>query len=298
MNIHNINISGGTQSRVAINQEAVAEYAAAIKDGDFLPDVVVFFDGVENWLADGYHRYFAHLQAGKTSIVVDRRKGTQRDAILYSLSANTIHGLRPTNDDKRKAVLTMLADAEWSEMSERAIARHCGVSHTFVQNLKTPPETGNVATPDSENTGNVATQKAASSGNVATSKGADTGNVATKTVSQSQAQAQADQIAEDAHGDDADPVALLEEAQAEKLALEKEIAALQADDQKAETLKWKRIADVATRRQNELMDTINAREKELQRITNWLRRIGKAIGEEDLSKVPAKVEALMRASKG
>lgn len=296
MNIHNIRIDGGTQSRVAINQEAVQEYAAALKDGDYLPDVVVFFDGVDYWLADGFHRYHAHLAAGKTSIVVDRRKGTQRDAILFSLNANTIHGLRPSNEDKRKAVLTMLADAEWSEMSERAIARHCGVSHTFVSNLKTPPATGNVATPDSETTGNVASKKAASSGNVASSKGADAGNVATKTVSQSQAQAA--QNAEDAHGDDADPVALLEEAQAENQALQKEIAALQADDQKAETSKWKRIADVATRRQNELMDTINAREKELQRITNWLRRIGKAIGEEDLSKVPAKVEALMRASKG
>jgi hypothetical protein len=294
MNIHNIRIDGGTQSRVAINQEAVAEYAAVLKDGDYLPEVVVFFDGVENWLADGFHRFHAHLAAGKASIVVDKRKGTQRDAILYSLNANTVHGLRPTNDDKRKAVLTMLTDAEWSEMSERAIARHCGVSHTFVSNLKTPPATGNVATPDGENTGNVATQSAASSGNVATSKGSATGNVATKTVSQSQAQA--DQNAEDAHGD-SDPIAMLEEAEKRIAALQQELFAVEADDLKAETLKWKRVADVATRRQNELMDTVNAREKELQRQANWLKRIGTALGEEDNSKLAAKVEALARANR-
>ncbi len=297
INIHNIRIDGGTQSRVAINQEAVAEYAAVLKEGDYLPEVVVFFDGVDYWLADGFHRFHAHLAAGKASIVVDKRKGTQRDAILYSLGANTVHGLRPNNDDKRKAVMTMLADPEWSEQSDRAIARHCGCSHPLVADLRNPKPaaSGNSSSPAEAATGNSSTAAPVQSGNSSSQEGAPSGNSSSQPA-KTQAQAQAEQNAEDAHGD-SDPVAMLEEAEKRINALQQELFALEADDQKAETLKWKRVADVATRRQNELMDTVNAREKELQRQANWLKRIGTALGEEDNSKLAAKVEALARANR-
>ncbi len=108
-------------------------------------------------------------------------------------------------------------------------------------------------------------------------------------------QAEADQNAADAHGD-ADPIAMLEEAEKKISTLQAELIALQADDQKAETLKWRRLADVARNRQDELMATVNAREKELQRISNWLRRIGAAVCEEDHSRAVAKVEAKFRES--
>ena len=39
--------------------------------------------------------------------------------------------------DKRRAVLTLLNDEEWSrKMSDRKIAKHCGVSNCFVSNLR------------------------------------------------------------------------------------------------------------------------------------------------------------------
>jgi hypothetical protein len=109
-------------------------------------------------------------------------------------------------------------------------------------------------------------------------------------------QLEAEQNAADAHGD-ADPIAMLEEAEKQISTLQAELFALQADDQKAETLKFKRLAEIANRRQNELMETVNAREKELQRQANWLNRIGKAVGEDDPSKLAAKVEALARTAK-
>ncbi len=139
--------------------------------------------------------------------------------------------------------------------------------------------------------------KRASTGNSSTAKPAHSGNSSTKpALATTQAQAQADQIAQDAHGDDSDPVALLEDALAENDTLRKELAALvEADDQKAEILKWRRLVDVATRRQHELMDTVNVREKELRRQANWLRRIGAAVGEDDPAKIAAKVEATVRA---
>ncbi len=56
INIKSIRVDGGTQSRVEINNDIVSEYAALIKDGAEFPPVVVFNDGADNWLADGFHR--------------------------------------------------------------------------------------------------------------------------------------------------------------------------------------------------------------------------------------------------
>lgn len=138
LNINAIRIDGGTQSRVEISMEAVAEYAEAIKDGIEFPAVVVFHDGADHWLADGFHRYHAHKQAGKVSILAEIRSGTVRDAILHSLGANASHGLRRSNADKRKAVAAMLADDEWAAWSDRKIAEACGVSAPFVSALRRP----------------------------------------------------------------------------------------------------------------------------------------------------------------
>jgi len=136
INIKTIRIDGGTQSRVEINNEIVTEYSDAIKAGAEFPAVVVFNDGADNWLADGFHRFHAHNQAGKTSIFADVRPGTARDAVLYSLGANGTHGLNRTNADKRKAVVTMLNDAEWVKWSDSAIAKSCSVSGAYVGQVR------------------------------------------------------------------------------------------------------------------------------------------------------------------
>ena len=86
-----INIKGGTQPRAAIDQETVKEYAELYKTGHVLPPVVVFFDGAEYWLADGFHRFHARKKAGLDKLPCDVRQGTQRDAILHSVGANASH---------------------------------------------------------------------------------------------------------------------------------------------------------------------------------------------------------------
>jgi hypothetical protein len=128
--LDSVRIDGGTQSRVAINADAVEDYAEAMTAGATLPPVVVFFDGAAHWLADGFHRLHAHRRIGAVSIAADVRHGTQRDAQLFAYGANQAHGLRRTNDDKRKAVAGMLElVAEWSDAK---IARHVGVSDKTV----------------------------------------------------------------------------------------------------------------------------------------------------------------------
>ena len=129
-----VRIDGGTQPRTALSQDVIGEYAEAI---DPLPPGRAMFDGSVYWLYDGFHRYFAHKVAGRDAMPLDITDGTQRDAVLASLSVNADHGLRRTNDDKRKAVQTVLADAEWSQWSSHKIAETCRVSHWFVERVRT-----------------------------------------------------------------------------------------------------------------------------------------------------------------
>lgn len=136
LELEQIRIDGGTQSRVELNQETVAEYAQAFTDGAEFPPVVVFFDGASYWLADGFHRYFGARDAGESAIAVQVINGTQRDAVLYSLKANATHGLKRTNADKRKAVETLLKDAEWAAWSDRKIAEVCGVGYSLVSDVR------------------------------------------------------------------------------------------------------------------------------------------------------------------
>lgn len=127
-----IRVDGGTQSRSEIHQHVVDEYSSAISDGAVFPPVVAFLDGECYWLADGFHRVAAYRQLGIQEVDVAIRQGTRRDAILYSVGANETHGLRRTNEDKRRAVLTLLNDEEWSTWSNREIARRAAVSDPFV----------------------------------------------------------------------------------------------------------------------------------------------------------------------
>ena len=132
-----IRIDGGTQPRAELSQETVAEYADAYKaNASTMPPVTLFFDGANYWLADGFHRYFGAKAAGKDQIAEDITPGTLRDAILFSLSANSRHGLKRSNADKRKAVKTLLDDAEWSKWSSNEIAKRCAVSHFLVDEVR------------------------------------------------------------------------------------------------------------------------------------------------------------------
>lgn len=138
LNLNAIRIDGGTQPREQINMDAVADYAEAVKVGIEFPPVVVFHDGAEHWLADGFHRYHAHKQAGKASIEADVHAGSLLDAKLHAVGANGAHGLRRTNEDKRRAVQMVIDEPAWKEWSDRKIADACGVGHPFVAAIRRP----------------------------------------------------------------------------------------------------------------------------------------------------------------
>ena len=131
-----IRLDGGTQSRASLSESTIDEYAEAMANGATFPPVTIFHDESSYWLAEGFHRFHAHERAGRESIACDIRQGTRRDAVLFSAGANAEHGLRRSNEDKRRAVMTLLGDNEWREWSDREIARRCGVSDRFVNGLR------------------------------------------------------------------------------------------------------------------------------------------------------------------
>lgn len=136
IDLKKIRTDGGTQPRIALYEDTVKEYRDALSAGAKFPAVVVFHDGSDYWLADGFHRFHAHRLAGLDSISSDVHQGTRREAILYSVGANSAHGIRRTNADKRQAVETLLDDDEWSRWSDREIARQCGVHKNTVNRIR------------------------------------------------------------------------------------------------------------------------------------------------------------------
>jgi ParB-like chromosome segregation protein Spo0J len=89
-----IRTNAGTQTRVLVDEAAVADYAEAMIAGDRFPPVVVFFDGRDYILADGFHRIRAARQARYETIQAEVRQGTRTDALQFSLASNHSHGLR------------------------------------------------------------------------------------------------------------------------------------------------------------------------------------------------------------
>ncbi|MER8653453.1 hypothetical protein [Mesorhizobium sp. M0847] len=114
----------------------VTDYAEAMADGAEFPPAVLFFDGEAYWPGDGFHRIEAARRTGRATISADVRQGSKRDAILFAVGANASHGLRRTTADKRRSVLAMLRDPEWSRQSDREIGKRCAVDHKTVGSIR------------------------------------------------------------------------------------------------------------------------------------------------------------------
>jgi hypothetical protein len=123
------------QPRLALSDAHIREYATLLQEGHQLGTIVVFQDGSDYYLADGFHRVAAAKSIGLEELPAEIRVGTKRNAMLYACGANK-HGKPLSNTDKQRVVLHLLEDAEWGQWSDREIARHCGVGHAFVSRLR------------------------------------------------------------------------------------------------------------------------------------------------------------------
>lgn len=121
------------QMRASLNRSAICDYAEAMEAGVEFPPIVIFYRfGGKRYVGDGNHRVLAMRKLGRKTIRAEVRDGTRRGAILYAAGANRAHGVRRTNEDKRKAVITLLKDSEWRKWADTTIAKAYGVSDKMV----------------------------------------------------------------------------------------------------------------------------------------------------------------------
>jgi hypothetical protein len=138
------------QTRAAMDQGAIADYADAIRQIGCWPFPPIKV--VRQVLVDGFHRIEAArrvIAAPETPadlrkalqtipcerVAVDPASNDISDlALQHALAANHTHGLRRSNADKRRAV--ELAQNRWPDKSDREIAKLTGTSHTFAGTVR------------------------------------------------------------------------------------------------------------------------------------------------------------------
>ena len=132
-------LDGGTQSRAAISEITVEEYAQVLAstDGKWpFPYLEVFHDGSQYLVAAGFHRTLAARRTGLIQAVpCIVYQGTAWDALLCGMSSNNVHGLRPTQADKRHAVELLLDSGK--KLTQLQIAEMVGVTDRTVRNILT-----------------------------------------------------------------------------------------------------------------------------------------------------------------
>ncbi|HAV14414.1 MAG TPA: chromosome partitioning protein ParB [Opitutae bacterium] len=129
-----IDIYGGTQARIATNDEAITSYADAMLEGAQFPPVIVYYDGAKYWLADGFHRFLAAQRNGSETLHAEVHAGARTEALKHALGANSTNGIYRSSADKRNA--TEIALEEWPNMSNSVIAEMCKVSHDLVRRCR------------------------------------------------------------------------------------------------------------------------------------------------------------------
>ncbi len=124
------------QSRAEINQSLIEEYTAMMAGG-------VEFDAVEGiednngqmYVWDGHHRGEAARTLDRP-LLVNLQPGTRIDAEWLALAANQKHGLRRSRADKQYIVRRALLHPNGVGLSDREVARHCGVDHKTVGKIR------------------------------------------------------------------------------------------------------------------------------------------------------------------
>jgi len=151
LSVDQLRLDAGTQNRIAINEDVVEDYAELIGESDgnwpFAP-VDVFHDGKDYFVADGFHRTLGAKKAKRASVPCEVHKGTAKDARIFGMTANDLHGLRMTRADKRACVEWLLDNepklvhaevAEKSGVTLRTVRRIVADRKPSVMPPKLPP---------------------------------------------------------------------------------------------------------------------------------------------------------------
>lgn len=127
------------QPRKSMNMDVVKNYVEDLGYGAVFPPVIVFNEGEgseRNFLADGYHRLFAHRDAGHETIECEVHEGGLFEAQMYAWGANTQHGFRRSSKDAQRCVKAALLKMGQDHTQEQ-IADVCRVHRNTVSKIHT-----------------------------------------------------------------------------------------------------------------------------------------------------------------
>jgi hypothetical protein len=128
-----IAIDARLQVRNKTDLDTIADYRRAIKNGEKLPPLTVFYDGTQHWLVDGVHRLKAYGSLGSYQAECLVIPGDFYAAFQWTLkNANIKNGLRLSKRDKTRKLELALADPVLSQLDDPAIAEALSVSEEFV----------------------------------------------------------------------------------------------------------------------------------------------------------------------
>src|SRR4051794_4038873 len=82
---------------------SVEALAQAAEHSVVLPPVQLVFDGEKFWLADGFHRVYAHENIGRFEVNAEIHEGSIKDAVRIALRANAEHGKPRVKEDYLRA---------------------------------------------------------------------------------------------------------------------------------------------------------------------------------------------------
>ena len=122
------------QCRESVPEETIRAYEDGWREKTEFPPVEAFEVEGELYVTDGFCRVLSAQNVGKSKVPCLVSKGSWQDAVAAACGANAQHGLPRTNADKRKAAT--MAILEFGDKPNREIARICGVSHTYIDNLR------------------------------------------------------------------------------------------------------------------------------------------------------------------
>ncbi len=120
-----IDLKNSPPVRAQLREDVVQEYAEyyTARVPMPLPHLFIEKDGKWYLVADGLHRIHAQAKLGRKAVEAEIHEGTFEDALKYALLANTRHGLRRSNEDKRQCIwsaITMFSAASNSQIAAMA----------------------------------------------------------------------------------------------------------------------------------------------------------------------------------
>jgi hypothetical protein len=116
--------------RAQVDPNTIREYRALLTQGVRPPRLIVFEDGSENWLVEGFYWREAMEEAGWLTAPCLVYPGSREHAVVSAAQANFDPTLKRTQKDKRKAVHAVLT--QLPNWTDREIGRWCKVSGALV----------------------------------------------------------------------------------------------------------------------------------------------------------------------